>query len=87
MIKIFKTGGGLFGASGGFGTAASGSTTGGTTAVKFQPPDGTDSMIKNGQSQTVKTKHYCITAMKQYETKCLEVSKLLAPVLVSLTHF
>ncbi|VDK39436.1 unnamed protein product [Gongylonema pulchrum] len=57
--------GGLFGS--GFGAS---SVTG--TTVKFEPPSGTDTMIRNGTNQTISTKHMCISAMKQYESKSLE---------------
>lgn len=30
-------------------------------------------MLRNGTNQTINTKHMCITAMKQYENKSLEV--------------
>ncbi|XP_078258062.1 LOW QUALITY PROTEIN: nuclear pore complex protein Nup98-Nup96 [Rhinoraja longicauda] len=78
------TGGGLFGttstASNPFG-GTSGSLFGGTTftttaptgtTVKFNPPTGTDTMVKSGVSTSISTKHQCITAMKEYETKSLE---------------
>ncbi|VDN29282.1 unnamed protein product [Gongylonema pulchrum] len=42
------------------------------TTVKFEPPSGTDTMIRNGTNQTISTKHMCISAMKQYESKSLE---------------
>lgn len=57
--------GGVFGSS--FGT----SNISGTT-LKFEPPTSTDTMLRNGTNQTISTKHMCITAMKQYETKSLE---------------
>jgi len=44
--------------------------------VPFTPPDGSETMIKNGISQTVKTRHFCLTSMKAYENKSLEVSDL-----------
>lgn len=43
------------------------------TTVKFNPPVATDSIQKNGQKTQVNTKHVCITAMKEYQDKCLEV--------------
>ncbi|XP_055493395.1 nuclear pore complex protein Nup98-Nup96 isoform X1 [Leucoraja erinacea] len=77
-------GGGLFGttstASNPFG-GTSGSLFGGTTfttaapagtTVKFNSPTGTDTMVKSGVSTSISTKHQCITAMKEYETKSLE---------------
>ncbi|XP_039263880.2 nuclear pore complex protein Nup98-Nup96-like [Styela clava] len=76
--------GGLFGSTGG--TSSFGSTTtggglfgfssaqqqNGTGAVKFNPPTGTDTMMRSGQSSTISTKHQCITAMKEYEAKSFE---------------
>ena len=76
-------GGGLFGGGTAFGTSSSG----GTTSVKFSPLEGTDNMVRNGQSQTVKTKHYCITGMKQYEAKSLEVSESCGVVLTRILLF
>ncbi|CAJ0926004.1 unnamed protein product, partial [Mesorhabditis belari] len=58
------SGGSLFGSS----TAT---TTNGTT-VKFQAQTGTDTMLKNNTQQNINTKHMCISAMKEYETKSLE---------------
>ena len=56
------------------GTSLFGSTAqSGTTGTKFTAIDGTDNMVRNGVSTQVKTKHYCITGMKNYESKCLEV--------------
>ncbi|XP_072432741.1 nuclear pore complex protein Nup98-Nup96 [Chiloscyllium punctatum] len=82
------TGGGLFGttstASNPFG-GTSGTLFGGTTfstaaptgtTVKFNPPTGTDTMVKSGVSTNISTKHQCITAMKEYETKSLEELRL-----------
>lgn len=40
----------------------------------WQPPTGTDTMVKSGVSTSINTKHQCITAMKEYESKSLEVS-------------
>ena len=56
----------------GFGGAAT--ATSGTT-VKFTPPAGTETMLKGGNQQNMNTRHQCITAMKEYEAKSLEVSK------------
>lgn len=42
------------------------------TTIKFQPVVGSDSIMRNGQSQNVNTRHICITAMKEYESKSLE---------------
>lgn len=69
------TSGSLFGSgtpAGGFlGAGASG--TGGTT-VKFVPVAGSDVVMKGGSQQSVSTKLQCITGMKEYEAKSLEVS-------------
>ncbi|XP_077558826.1 nuclear pore complex protein Nup98-96 isoform X1 [Haemaphysalis longicornis] len=61
----------LFGTSA-FGTAT---VTSGTT-IKFKPPTGTDTMMKNGVSSTISTSHQCITCMKEYENKSLEELRL-----------
>lgn len=46
----------------------------------FQPPTGSDTMVKSGVTTSINTKHQCITAMKEYENKSLEVrSRLLVP--------
>lgn len=44
----------------------------GTAVAKFQPLNGTDTLMKNGQTTTVNTRQYCITAMKEYEGKSLD---------------
>ncbi|KAJ7320252.1 hypothetical protein JRQ81_019763 [Phrynocephalus forsythii] len=79
--------GGLFGAtnttSSPFG-GTSGSLFGSTsftavptgTTIKFNPPTGTDTMVKSGVSTNISTKHQCITAMKEYESKSLEELRL-----------
>ncbi|KAK1875220.1 Nuclear pore complex protein Nup98-Nup96 [Dissostichus eleginoides] len=79
--------GGLFGstaaaASNPFGGSAVSSLFGGAgftaaqqqpgTTVKFNPPTGTDTMVKAGVTTSINTKHQCITAMKEYENKSLE---------------
>ncbi|XP_012280499.1 nuclear pore complex protein Nup98-Nup96 [Orussus abietinus] len=65
----------LFGTTGGFGnTSAASNMTG--TVVKFNPVTGTDTMVKNGVTQTISTRHHCITCMKEYETKSLEELRL-----------
>ncbi|GMR41121.1 hypothetical protein PMAYCL1PPCAC_11316 [Pristionchus mayeri] len=53
-----------------FGSTAAAAPTG--TTVKFEPLIGSDTMQKNGTNTNISTKHMCITAMKQYESKCLE---------------
>ena len=64
-------GSGVFGA--GVTTPASGAAAGTGTARKFVPPVSTDTVPRGGgQNQTVNTKHQCITAMKDYESKSLE---------------
>ncbi|XP_045080240.1 nuclear pore complex protein Nup98-Nup96-like isoform X4 [Coregonus clupeaformis] len=57
----------LFGASGFTQQAAQPGTT-----VKFNPPTGSDTMVKGGVTASINTKHQCITAMKEYENKSLE---------------
>ncbi|XP_026697077.1 nuclear pore complex protein Nup98-Nup96 [Athene cunicularia] len=46
------------------------------TTIKFNPPTGTDTMVKSGVSTNINTKHQCITAMKEYESKSLEELRL-----------
>ncbi|RMB89601.1 hypothetical protein DUI87_34024 [Hirundo rustica rustica] len=46
------------------------------TTIKFNPPTGTDTMVKSGVSASINTKHQCITAMKEYESKSLEELRL-----------
>jgi len=78
------TTGGLFGSStpsGGFlGTGASGAAacTGTGTTVKFVPVAGSDVVMKGGSQQSVSTKLQCITGMKEYEAKSLEVDDVSA---------
>lgn len=43
-------------------------------SVCLQPPTGNDTMVKAGVTTSINTKHQCITAMKEYENKSLEVS-------------
>ncbi|XP_051732984.1 nuclear pore complex protein Nup98-Nup96 isoform X1 [Ctenopharyngodon idella] len=59
------TSGSLFGASS-FTAAPPGTT------IKFNPPTGSDTMVKGGVTTSINTKHQCITAMKEYENKSLE---------------
>ncbi|XP_041359202.1 nuclear pore complex protein Nup98-Nup96-like [Gigantopelta aegis] len=49
-----------------------GATTQNGTTIKFNPPQGQDTMMKNGTSASIQTRHQCITAMKEYENKSLE---------------
>ncbi|XP_062580939.1 nuclear pore complex protein Nup98-Nup96-like isoform X2 [Saccostrea cucullata] len=76
-----STAGGLFGntqqttslfgnpsGSTGFGQSAN---INGTT-LKFNPPTSQDTMVKNGVSTNINTRHQCITAMKEYQSKSLE---------------
>lgn len=44
-----------------------------TSRFSFQPPTGSDTMVKAGVTTSINTKHQCITAMKEYENKSLEV--------------
>lgn len=48
----------------------------GTAVAKFQPIAGTDTLMKNGQTNSVQTRHHCLTAMKEYEAKSLEELRL-----------
>ncbi|CAB3402802.1 unnamed protein product [Caenorhabditis bovis] len=57
-----QTTGGLFGG---------GSVVNGTT-IKFEPPVGQDTMMRNGSTQSISTKHMCITAMSKYDSKSIE---------------
>ena len=41
----------------------------------LQPPTGSDTMVKSGVTTSINTKHQCITAMKEYENKSLEVGQ------------
>ncbi|XP_044274493.1 nuclear pore complex protein Nup98-Nup96 isoform X2 [Varanus komodoensis] len=63
------TSGSLFGSTS-FATVPTGTT------IKFNPPTGTDTMVKSGVSTNISTKHQCITAMKEYESKSLEELRL-----------
>lgn len=63
---------GLFSSSTGFG----GTTATGGTTIKFTPVTGTDTMVKNGNSTNISTRHHCITCMKEYEGKSLEELRL-----------
>ncbi|XP_071485377.1 nuclear pore complex protein Nup98-Nup96-like [Diadema antillarum] len=65
-----QSGGGLFGSSGTGGLF--GATQQNGTTIKFNPVSGTDTMVKNGVSTNVTTKHQVITAMKEYSNKSFE---------------
>ncbi|KAI5620164.1 nuclear pore complex protein Nup98-Nup96, partial [Silurus asotus] len=78
--------GGLFGATNAaanpfgatsslFGPSGFTATQPGTT-IKFNPPTGSDTMVKSGVTTSINTKHQCITAMKEYENKSLEELRL-----------
>lgn len=67
-----NTGFGTFGSTGSaFGQPQSMSANG-TAIAKFQPHQGTDTLVKNGQTNNIQTRNQCITAMKEYENKSLE---------------
>jgi len=55
----------------GFGTNSTTAAAVGTP-IKFTPVTGSDTMVKNGVTQTISTRHHCITCMKEYESKSLE---------------
>ncbi|CAP28760.2 Protein CBR-NPP-10 [Caenorhabditis briggsae] len=57
------SGGGLFGATG---SAMTGTT------VKFDPPIASDTMMRNGTTQNISTKHMCISAMNKYIDKSMD---------------
>lgn len=65
----------IFGSTG-FGSTLGGTANTGTGAVKFTAVTGTDTMVKGGVSQTISTRHHCITCMKEYEGKSLEELRL-----------
>ncbi|CAG0916911.1 unnamed protein product [Notodromas monacha] len=61
--------GGLFGST----TGAFGAQQGQGSYIKFEAPStGADTMIKNGVSSQVNTRHQTITVMKEYENKSIE---------------
>ncbi|XP_076648860.1 nuclear pore complex protein Nup98-96 isoform X2 [Halictus rubicundus] len=62
----------LFGATPGFGNTNTTNTGVIGTVVKFTPVITTDSMSKNGISQSISARHCCIVAMKEYESKSYE---------------
>ncbi|XP_055590552.1 LOW QUALITY PROTEIN: nuclear pore complex protein Nup98-Nup96 [Uranotaenia lowii] len=62
--------GGLFGAKPAFGGAN------GTAVARYQQTPSTDTLVKNGHSNTVQTKQHCITFMKEYENKSVEELRL-----------
>ena len=61
-----------------FGQAGAAAQQGGTGLVKFNAPCSMDTMVKNGVSTSINTRHQCITAMKEYTNKSLEVGHLIA---------
>lgn len=65
-----STAGSLFGGASFLG-AGGAATTG--TVIKFVPVPGTDIIMKGGSQQSVATKLQCISGMKEYENKSLEV--------------
>ena len=48
----------------------------GTGQVKFSAVSGSDTMVKNGVTQNISTRHHCIMCMKEYDNKCLEELRL-----------
>ncbi|XP_017760409.1 PREDICTED: nuclear pore complex protein Nup98-Nup96 isoform X3 [Eufriesea mexicana] len=62
----------LFGATPGFGSTNTATTSMTGTVVKFTPVITTDSMSKNGISHTISARHCCIASMKEYESKSYE---------------
>ncbi|XP_011308001.1 nuclear pore complex protein Nup98-Nup96 [Fopius arisanus] len=66
----------LFGNPGGFRAATTSSGITGTGMVKFNLVTGTDTMVKNGATQNISTRHHCIMCMKEYENKSLEELRL-----------
>ena len=44
----------------------------GTESAKFSAVSGSDTMIRNGLQSTIATKHQCITAMNEYDSKSFE---------------
>ena len=67
-----QTGGSLFGGMVTGGGFLGGSQTTGTT-IKFVPVVSSEQMVKGGVTTNINTKLQCITAMKEYESKSLEV--------------
>lgn len=67
-------GGGTFGnpSTSAFGQPQPALGANGTAIAKYQPHAGTDTLVKNGQTNSVSTRQHCITAMKEYEGKSLE---------------
>lgn len=66
----------LFGTPGGFRATTTGTGITGTGMVKFNLVTGTDTMVKNGATQNISTRHHCIMCMKEYENKSLEELRL-----------
>ena len=58
---------------GGGGGGFLGATQATGTTVKFVPVVSNDQMVKGGVTTNINTKLQCITAMKEYEAKSLEV--------------
>jgi len=79
-----STGTTTFGATGGTGFGGGGGTSfggfgagaaqqqQGTAHVKFNPVQGSDTMMKSGVQTSISTRHQCISCMKEYETKSME---------------
>lgn len=73
-----NTGFGTFGSTGtsAFCQPQTMSASNGTAIAKYQPHAGTDTLLKNGQTNNVSTRLNCVTAMKEYEPKSLEELRL-----------
>lgn len=44
----------------------------GSSITKYQATNSTDTLVKNGQQNSISTRQHCITSMKEYENKSIE---------------